>query len=164
MKPPQPVKIRSAGHHDAPFIAALSGEVFDQYGPYETVLPRWFLSGYAETLVALLDDRPVGFVMLGMNQGWEGSVRIAELLAIAVTPKHCHCGIGEQLMRAVLRLAETLGVEVLILHTGVLNLHAQTLFKRHGFTPVGIKDCFYEKGQSALMMKKEIIHPPSGPF
>ena len=142
--------------NDAAFIAALSGEVFARYGPYEELLPQWLLSGFARTLVAQLDDRPIGYVMLGMNEKWGNSVRIAELLAIAVTPRHCHCGVGERLMQELIRMAETLKVEILILHTDVHNLHAQMLFKKHGFAPVGIKGNFYQEGQSALMMEKKM--------
>ncbi|MCG6878922.1 MAG: GNAT family N-acetyltransferase [Deltaproteobacteria bacterium] len=143
------------------FIAALSGEVFYRYGPYEELLPQWFLSGFARTLVAELDDRPIGYVMLGMNKKWGNSVKIAELLAIAVDPHHCRCGVGEQLMRELIEMAETLKVEILILHTGVRNLHAQKLFRKHGFSPVGIKDSFYQEGQRALMMEKKMSHFPT---
>ena len=135
--------------------------MFARYGPYEELLPQWLLSGFARTLVAELDDRPIGFVMLGINEKGCNSVKIAELLAIAVDPRYCHCGVGERLMREFIRMAETLKVGILILHTGVRNLHAQKLFKKHGFSPVGIKDNFYQGGQSALMMEKKMCRFPT---
>ena len=147
--------------NDAAFIAALSGEVFDRYGPYEELLPQWLLSGFAQTLVAELDHEPIGYAMLGMNEKWGESIKIAELLAIAVKPSHCHCGVGERLMQRLIRMAETLKVKILILHTGVHNLHAQKLFKKHGFSPVGIKDNFYQEGQRALMMEKNMGRFPA---
>ncbi len=156
MKPLSPIKIRPAQTQDTPFIQALSG-VFDPYGPYKEMLPQWFLSGVARTLVAVINDKPAGYVMLGLNQKRRDSLREAELLAIAVAPQHCHCGVGHCLMQAVISMAEESGVDIMILHTGIHNLHAQALFEKHGFSPLGIKNGFYQEGQSALMMHKEIF-------
>ena len=135
--------------------------MFARYGPYEELLPQWLLSGFARTLVAESDHEPIGYAMLGINEEWGDSIRIAELLAIAVKPSHCHCGVGERLMQELIRMAETLKVEILILHTGVHNLHAQKLFKKHGFSPVGIKGNFYQEEQSALMMEKRMCRFPT---
>jgi ribosomal protein S18 acetylase RimI-like enzyme len=157
------INIRPAKQSDAAFIASLSGEVFDQYGPYEVLLPQWFRSGAAQTLVAAMNDQPVGYVMLSADRWPHHYFSIAELLAIAVDPRHCHCGVGNRLMGNILRMAEDSDVDILILHTGLHNRHAQTLFEKHGFTPMGVKARFYQKGQSALMMQKEFFRPSNIP-
>ena len=151
---PYPIRIRPAKKSDVAFIQALSG-VFDPYGPYEEILPKWFLSGIALTLLAVVNEEPAGYIMLGRNEGRHERPIVVELLAIAVTPTHYHRGVGERLMRAIIRIAEDAGVDIMILHTGVHNLHAQALFKKHGFSPMGVKKKFYEGGQSALMMQKK---------
>jgi ribosomal-protein-alanine N-acetyltransferase len=163
VKPQSSIEIRPAKRSDVAFIATLSGEVFDQYGPYEVLLPQWFLSGATQTLVAVIDDQPVGYVMLSANRWPHHSFSIAELMAIAVEPHHCHCGVGNRLMGKILRLAEDSDVDILILHTGLHNRHAQALFEKHGFTPVGVKDRFYQEGQSALMMQKEFFQASNIP-
>lgn len=152
------IAIRPAEKRDLAFIRALSGEVFDQYGPYEEMLSQWFLSGVARTLVAVVNEKPVGYVMLSVERGRHALLRVAELLAIAVEPHHCHCGVGNCLMRALVGMAEESGVDIIILHTDIHNLAAQALFENNGFSPVGVKKKFYEEGQSALMMRKEIFH------
>ena len=134
---PYPITVRPAQKTDVDFIRALSG-IFDPYGSYEEILPQWFLSGIALTLLALVNAEPAGYIMLGMNEGQHEPLSVAELLAIAVTPAHCHCGVGDRLMRAVIRMAEDAGVNIMILHTGVHNLHAQALFEKHGFSPMGV--------------------------
>jgi len=161
VKPTDAIEIRPAIHDDVAFIATLSGEAFDRYGPYEELLPQWFFSGFARTLVAVKNEKPVGFIMLGMARGRHDSLRIAELLAIAIDPHHCRCGVGGRLMREFIRMAEELRVEILILHTGFHNLRAQALFEKHGFLPVGIKDSFYQEGQRALMMEKKMCQFPT---
>ena len=158
MKKPFPIKIRRAKKCDAVFVRTLSREVFEQYGPYEEILPQWFLSGITRTLVAVVNEKRVGYVMLGINRGRHVSFTVAELLAIAVAPAHCRCGVGDRLMRKLMGMAEESKVDILILHTGIHNHQAQSLFKKHGFLPVGVKEKFYEGGQSALMMRKEMFH------
>ena len=138
------------------FIRALSALVFSRYGPYETILPQWFLSGMARTLVAVMNDAPIGYAMLSADRWQHHTFSIAELLAIAVHPQNCRCGVGTRLMEKVLQIAETSGIDILILHTGVHNRHAQALFKKHGFWSVGVKDGFYQGGQRAVMMQKEM--------
>ena len=150
------VRIRPAQERDLEFIRTLSAEVFSRYGPYETILPQWFLSGMARTLVAVWDDAPVGYAMLSTGRWRHHSLSVAELLAIAVTPGYCRCGVGNRLMEKIVRIAETSEVDILILHTGIHNQHAQALFKKHGFSPVGVKDGFYSEGQRALMMQREM--------
>jgi ribosomal-protein-alanine N-acetyltransferase len=151
-----PVNIRPAQQGDAEFIRALSALVFSRYGPYETILPEWFLSGIAQTFVAVMNEAPVGYAMLSADRWQHHSFSIAELLAIAVHPRNCRRGVGSRLMERVLQIAETSGVHILILHTGVHNRNAQALFKNHGFWPVGVKDGFYQGGQRAVMMQKEM--------
>jgi [ribosomal protein S18]-alanine N-acetyltransferase len=103
-----------------------------------------------------MGKRPVGYVMLARSQGEGLGPRLSELLAIAVEAGARRWGIGDLLMREMIRKAEELLVKTLILYTAVDNLPAQALFKKHGFAPAGVKKGFYPEGQSALLMQKEI--------
>ncbi len=156
-KPERPqITIRAAEESDVEFVHSLSKKAFFQYGPYEDMLERWFQSGTTETLLALMEKRPVGFAMLGRNQSeWE-SRQIAEILAIAVEPAKQKKGIGDSLIRGVVRKARELRIETVVLYTGLENVAAQRLFKKHGFTPSKIKKSFYPRGQDALLMYNHI--------
>lgn len=150
------ITIRAAEESDVEFAHSLSKKAFSQYGPYEHMLERWFQSGTTETLLALMEKRPVGFAMLGRHQGEWGSRQIAELLAIAVEPGKQKKGIGNSLIQEIVRKASELGIETVALYTGIENMAAQKLFKKNGFIPSKIKKSFYPRGQDALLMYNHI--------
>jgi ribosomal-protein-alanine N-acetyltransferase len=151
--------IRPATPSDIPFIQALSKEVFHAYGPYEAILTAWFESEATMTGLAVVDGKPAGFAMVKIPQEKVFEKRITELVAIAVEPEKQRCGIGDQLMEAVLEVAENLQVDTLILSTAVENVPAQKLFEKHGFSPWRIKKGYYEKGQNALIMYRILAAP-----
>jgi ribosomal-protein-alanine N-acetyltransferase len=148
------VTIRAAEGLDVEFIHSLSKKVFSRYGPYEDMLMRWFESEITETLLAFMEKRPVGFAMLGRHQCEWNSRQVAELLAIAVEPAKQKSGIGNYLIREIVRKAGELRVEIVVLHTALENMPAQRLFKKHGFLPSEVKKGFYPKGQDAFLMYK----------
>jgi ribosomal-protein-alanine N-acetyltransferase len=151
-----PITIRAAEESDVEFAHSLSKKVFSQYGPYEDMLERWFQSGTTETLLALMEKRPVGFAMLGRHPSECEYRQIAELLAIAVEPAKQKKGIGDFLIREIVRKARELRIETVVLYTALENVAAQRLFKKHGFTPTKIKKSFYPRGQDALLMYSHI--------
>ena len=159
-KPERPkITIRVAEESDLEFAHNLSKKAFSRYGPYEDMLERWFLSVTTETFLAIMEKRPVGFVMLGRYQSeWE-SRQIAELLAIAVEPEKRKKGVGDFLIQEVITKARGLGIETVVLYTALENVVAQRLFKKHGFTPSRIKGRFYPRGQDALLMVSHIETP-----
>ncbi len=148
------ITIRQATALDVGYIRSLGKEVFQQYGPYEDLLPEWFASGLAVTLLASIEERTAGFAMFGHLEGVRYPHGMCELLAIAVEPTKWDLGIGGRLMTEVERRATALNVEKMILHTAVENLRGQSLFAKHGFIPLEVKKRFYPEGQDALMMCK----------
>jgi len=155
--PPQAkTNIRPARLSDKGFIAGLSGIVFSIYGPYSTTVTRWFKSGVTMTFISVLEERPVGFVMIGaLPSGGEGETP-AEVLAIAVSPEFQLRGIGQEVLLYAHERLEELGEQRLFLHTAKENLAAQKLFLRNGYRPVQIKKGFYPFGQDALMMVNDL--------
>jgi ribosomal-protein-alanine N-acetyltransferase len=149
--------LRQAEETDKDYIRTLSGKAFRRYGPYEELLPLWFETGIAVTILAMVGKRPAGFAMLGIPSGeWQEGLA-GELLAIAVEPSMQRAGIGDLLMREAVRRAKMLNMEVLILHTAPDNLPAKRLFRKHGFLPSEIKRSFYPEGQDALMMVRDFL-------
>ena len=146
--------IRQARASELGYIRILGKEVFEQYGPYEDLLSDWFGSGLAVTLLASLEERPLGFAMFGHLEGLRYPPGMCELLAIAVEPAEWNRGIGGLLMTEVERKATAMNVEKMILHTAVENFRGQRLFTKHGFIPLEVKRHFYPEGQDALTMCK----------
>jgi len=150
------IAIRPAELSDEAFIRSLSRKAFQQYGPYEDLLPNWFLSGIGIAFVAVLGKRTAGYAMLERIPNLYTCPRVSELLAIAVEPWARNWGVGERLMEEIIRKANLLLVERLVLHTAVDNLPGQALFRKHGFVANGVEKEFYPEGQDALMMQKEM--------
>ena len=92
--------------------------------------------------------------MLERIVGKAVSPRTSELLAVAVEPWARNQGVGDRLMEEIIRKAERLLVEKLVLHTAVDNLAGQALFGKHGFVVHGIEKEFYPEGQNALVMHR----------
>lgn len=154
-----PVEIYPTMASDIDFIGRLSGKVFNVYGPYEGIVSRWFESGMAVTLIAIMDMKPVGFAMIGQLAPEQNPEHCSELLAIAVDPERHRSGIGEKLIREIGEKAIELNVKKLFLHTATENLSAQKLFTKDGYRPWGVEKNFYPAGQDALVMSKEINIP-----
>jgi len=150
------VALRQTTVADAEYVRSLSKKVFHQYGPYEEIVGGWFDSRNTMTILALMEKRPVGFAMVSQLEREWYSLRVSELLAIAVEPAKRGHGIGNLLMSEIERRTKVIGVETLILHTAAENLAGLGLFKKCGFMKFKIKKKFYPEGQDALMMYKGI--------
>ncbi len=150
------VKIRPARPSDSHYIAQLSERVFRIYGPYEKIISSWLESGLTVTLVALMNRRPAGFVMISQFPQEANPQQVSELLAIAVGPEKQRMGIGEMLLKEVEKRAAQMGISELFLHTAEENLAAQNLFAKNEYVLRGINEGFYPAGQNALIMSKKI--------
>jgi ribosomal protein S18 acetylase RimI-like enzyme len=153
-----PVTIRTAGSGDLPFVCDLSRRVFRRYGPYEEILPRWFISGLTMVVVAETQRGPVGFAMMARMADQGAGQETAEIMAIAVDPSRQGHGVGRALMEALERKAREASIRRLILHTAIDNMTAKALFSRLGFSVAESRKGFYPEGQHALMMIK-ILSP-----
>jgi len=150
------IRIRPAKASDLDFVIRLSDRLFDIYGPYKEIISQWIDSGFAMTIVAVDDKKPVGFGMLGPLSTRSQGQQMAELLAIAVEPKKQHRGIGQRLMEEIEAKAAELKVKRILLHTATENLPARKLFLRNSYHAWGIEKMFYPAGQDAMVMSKDI--------
>jgi ribosomal-protein-alanine N-acetyltransferase len=151
------VRIKPARVTDASHIRNLSKQVFRRYGPYDETLAHWFLSGMTITVMASMGGKAVGFAMLGLSALNSPSLRVYELLAIAVEPEMQNMGIGNLLLKEIETKAGELGAEKLTLHTAVDNIKGRKLFNKNGFIPSDTKRHFYPEGQDALRMDKDFV-------
>ena len=88
------------------------------------------------------DAEAAGFVLS------RGAADEEELLLIAVDPRHRGRGIGTALLERFIAAARARGAERLFLEMREGN-PAASLYRRHGFAPVGRRRAYYRRGTSA---------------
>ena len=84
-------------------------------------------------------EEAVGFVLS------RGAADEEELLLIAIDPRHRGRGIGTALLERFIAAARTRGAERLFLEMREGN-PAESLYRRHGFAPVGRRRAYYCRG------------------
>jgi ribosomal protein S18 acetylase RimI-like enzyme len=160
------IAVRAYEPNDDEFIATVAAEAFSEYTPravphtlamarrYTTLValerPRW-VPRDAPAERAPVAPRRVGFVVIG-----EEDSDVFVLNAIAVRERERGRGIGGRLMLAFEKRAECRGARRLELVTADSNLAALDLFLRRGFRLVRRRERFYERGQDACILAKEL--------
>lgn len=160
--------IRPYEARDDDFVAALAHEAFDEFTP-RAVLHTLSMVRQYTTLVALQELRQgpasaleaapsgprryarVGFVAIDGEER-----RTLHLNAIAVLRGERGRGIGHRLMLAFEELGRERGARRLELCTADYNLAALELFYRQGFRLLRRRERFYERGQDACVLVKDL--------
>ena len=110
------------------------------------------LQRYTVYLVARAGERVVGFA--GMHVLWE----MAHVTNVAVHPEFRGRGIGERLMRELIRIAYRRGAVRMTLEVRGGNFPAQALYRKLGFItePGAVRKGYYTNtGEDAIIMWKE---------
>jgi [ribosomal protein S18]-alanine N-acetyltransferase len=123
----------------------------------EQVYPRpWSQSLFLSEL-ALRSTRAYFVARVGRDTvGYAGlmmSMEDGHVTTIAVDPRHHRVGVGTRLLLALAREAVARGAKSLTLEVRLSNKHAQELYRRFGFVPVGVRRGYYaDTGEDALVM------------
>jgi ribosomal protein S18 acetylase RimI-like enzyme len=149
--------IRRGGSADLAFVRALADDVLAQFGDYGSVLPSWLLREGVITHVAIAHDTPIGITMLAYYPADAGGY-LADLLAIAVSPRAQRRGVGAQLLEHALDYAAQakrhFAIEGIRLSVADTNARARRLFERFGFEVATDGHGYYDRGQRALHMRR----------
>jgi ribosomal protein S18 acetylase RimI-like enzyme len=154
------VVFRPAQPQDRHFVRELGERVFSIYGSYDRYLVEWFETRGVVTLMAEIDQTPVGLAMLmAYPNPAKRTEALADLLAIAVAPEYQSQGIGTLLLEKSLEHAPLLDATIPIreIHLSVAenNVRGQRLFSRHGFR-YSREEGLYPAGQRALHMSRPL--------
>ena len=102
-------------------------------------------------LVARDDDQIVGYA------GLLGAGGQADVVTVAVATGHWGHGIGSALLEALLGEARRRGCTEVFLEVRTDNARAQDLYRRYGFTEIGIRRGYYQpSGVDAVVMRKAL--------
>ncbi len=132
-------------------LAAVHAQCFTTPRPWSA---QEFTDLLAQKGVFLCSERPKGF-LLGRIAGPE-----AELLTLAVAPKHRRQGIAGRLVRDFLQSARARFADAAFLEVAQTNQPARDLYIKHGFTEAGVRKDYYshDKGPkvSATVMTRPL--------
>ena len=80
----------------------------------------------------------------------------AEVENIAVDLPYRGRGIAKKLMDAMHEKAKTLGAKRCLLEVRVSNLSAVSLYEKYGYEKYGVRKRYYEDGEDAFVMQKNL--------
>ena len=115
----------------------------------------WSLEGFKESMgqrqvlsrVAEIDQCVAGYYIFYYSYD-EG-----ELVNIAVHPNFRRQGVGHAMMTDLLKMGTSLGVNRFVLEVRMSNTKAIALYKKQGFSLLGVRKDFYTKpNEDALVM------------
>jgi ribosomal-protein-alanine N-acetyltransferase len=130
-------------------VRAMRAEDVDTVVEIET---EAFSSPWRKETFTDLIGRP-GLELLVMEHAQEGVVGYAvlwcildqgELANVAITPRMRSMGLGTRLLSRVLDIARDRGVEKVFLEVRASNARALDLYRRFGFTDVGLRRGYYD--------------------
>lgn len=142
-------------------VRGMVSEDIEQVSAIETTVfsDAWSMEGFYDSLknensilLSAVDEqeRIVGYCCL------YGVLDEGEIVNVAVHPKFRQQGIGEMLMKALIKAARSRGMNQFYLEVREGNHAAQQLYKKMGFAIVGVRKNFYEKPvENALVMFRD---------
>jgi ribosomal-protein-alanine N-acetyltransferase len=105
----------------------------------------------ARSLLAVVGDKPVGYVIYWMLQ------HEIDVHNLAVHPAYRRHGIGKALLEAVIEEARRQGASQVTLEVRKSNEAAQKLYQALGFSAKGVRTAYYsDDGEDALIMALEL--------
>ena len=131
-------------------IAAAEKVCFSE--PWSLKAVEEFLSyGYNGAEVVLCDGEFAGYVTYSCICG---EIQIAN---VATLPEYRRKGVGSLLLESVLQIAKENECSVITLEVRASNMPAIALYKKHGYTEVGIRKGYYKNPtDDALLMNFEL--------
>jgi len=142
------VSVRRARPPDAKRLAEMERACFTNPNPQLILHVCGFVDGF---LVAEGDADILGYVLFTPSSSSQ-----ARVLSLAVSPDHRRMGVGTRLMRGAFDVLSSRGFGYVGLEVRVSNEPAQSLYEDLGFVYDGIDKGYYDDGEDAYLMKKNL--------
>ena len=132
--------LREVTWRDIPQLAALETELFADDA---WTAPTWWaeLAGRPRRAYLVLDGEAGVEGYAGLDLGGD----VADVMTVAVVPAQRGRGLGDLLVRALLRLAAEGGAGSVMLEVRADNVAARRLYERHGFEEVSVRRRYYRR-------------------
>jgi len=159
--------VRLMRKEDVAQVAKLDREVFptqwpptDYHHELQNRLAHYIVACEARETVET--HQPSNEYIVGFAGIWI-MVDEAHIINIAVQEDHRRQGIGELLLISIIDLATELNASIVTLEVRTSNTAAQSLYRKYGFSQVGIRKGYYtDNREDAIIMSTEKI--TSTPF
>ncbi len=127
--------------------------------------PPWSRASF----LAELDERPYSLSLVAMDEATLIGYMVvyfifeeAHLANLAIAPEYQHRGLGEHLLRLLIRIARQTHRQMLLLEVRRSNAKAIRLYEKMGFVHAGVRRKYYEDGEDALLMCKTLTEEKNG--
>jgi ribosomal-protein-alanine N-acetyltransferase len=147
LKTDAPVSIRPATRVDLDFIMDIEHKCFPSPWSRQTLLEELEGKTWSHVNVAELRDTIAGYIVywIVLNE--------VHLLNLAVHPNWRRIGIASALIHHLVHTAKTENTTEIYLEVRVSNRSAQTLYRKFGFKPIGIRHGYYsDNDEDAVVM------------
>jgi ribosomal-protein-alanine N-acetyltransferase len=137
-------------------VVRIEGQVYPRPWSHSLFVSELALRGSRAYLVAKVGRDIVGYggVMMSMTD--------AHVTTIAVDPAWHRHGIGTRLLLGLARAGIERGATAMTLEVRLSNRAAQEMYKRFGFTAVGVRKGYYaDTGEDALVMWAYEVSEPA---
>jgi ribosomal-protein-alanine N-acetyltransferase len=136
-------------------VLRIEGQVYPRPWSHSLFVSELALRSTRAYVVAKVGRDVVGYagLMMSINDG--------HITTIAVDPAWHRQGIGTRLLLALAREAVARDAAALTLEVRLSNTGAQAMYRRFGFTPVGVRKGYYaDTGEDALVMWAYDVNTP----
>jgi [ribosomal protein S18]-alanine N-acetyltransferase len=144
------LKIRRVQPNDIfPVIALAFDTLPERYNP--SIFSQFYESFPEGFLIALNDTTIIGFLI-----GIKTTPTTARILMLSVDEKNRRHGIGSALLTQFLLEMKNQNVTVIDLEVRTTNQDAVKFYTKQGFSHQGLLHQFYQNGENAYSMRKEL--------
>ena len=84
------------------------------------------------------------------------NIDIVEIMNIVVRKKYRKQGIGQKLLKELVKIAQKTNVEFINLEVNVKNKPAIKLYEKYSFEQIGVRKKYYNMLDDALIMQKRL--------
>jgi ribosomal protein S18 acetylase RimI-like enzyme len=146
--------IRAGTTDDHPFVVGLGAVAFARFGDYDPVLREFLAHPDVSVWIAEAGPEPAGFALLERPAAAPG---FADLVAIAVDPRHRRKGVARALLAKAVDTVEERGEPGLLALTVADDNHgAIALFRSFGFEMIPGSLGRYAGGQTSRRMVRTV--------
>jgi ribosomal-protein-alanine N-acetyltransferase len=146
--------VRRATLNDLDEVHRIESECFAEDGFTRQQTESFLGAPRFVTLIALLDDEPVGFIVGSMDPSVQE--RACHIYTLDVTGDHRRMGIGSRLLAELEKIMCGKGAEACYLEVRTDNSAAQNLYSKQGFKPLRTVKDYYGHGVDAIRLRKSL--------